>query len=226
MLKVEECATKESSPSLDLLLQFQRLLTLDLVYFRNSSSHSQSRLHDLSRNGVLKVEECATKESSPSLDLLLQFQRLLTLDLVFFRNSSSHSQSRLHDLSRNGVLKVEECATKESSPSLDLLLQFQRLLTLDLVFFRNSSSHSQSRLHDLSRNGVLKVEECATKESSPSLDLLLQFQRLLIARVFPKHNCYLASQADIGQSQFVLVFQSQAIWVSPQQNLSSGFPTK
>lgn len=43
------------------------------------------------------------------------------------------------------------------------------------------------------------MEECVVKESSPSLDLLLQFQRLLIARVFPKHNCYLASQADIGE---------------------------
>ena len=46
------------------------------------------------------------------------------------------------------------------------------------------------------------MEESVIKESSPSLDLLLQFQRLLIARVFPKHNCYLASQADIGKNTY------------------------
>lgn len=44
-----------------------------------------------------------------------------------------------------------------------------------------------SKLQDIARDGVMKIEEDIA-ETSPSLDLLLQFQRLLIARIFPRYS--------------------------------------
>ena len=60
---------------------------------------------------------------------------------------------------------------------------------------RNSSTHTLSRLQEEARNfsaagggggGILKSPESEhpSSEGSPSLDLLLQFQRLLISRIF------------------------------------------
>ena len=60
---------------------------------------------------------------------------------------------------------------------------------------RNSSTHTLSRLQEEARNfsttgggagGILKSPESEhpPSEGSPSLDLLLQFQRLLISRIF------------------------------------------
>lgn len=50
---------------------------------------------------------------------------------------------------------------------------------------RNSSSYSLSHLEDISKDHFLKTEEWEVSDTSSSLDLLLQVQRLLVSRIFP-----------------------------------------
>lgn len=71
------------------------------------------------------------------------------------------------------------------------------LLQLIQQLLRNSSSHSQLLLHEFSRDAIFKMDETVMKEVSPSLDLLLQFQRLLVARMFPKENGVPASPTEL-----------------------------
>ncbi|CAG5129600.1 unnamed protein product, partial [Candidula unifasciata] len=58
------------------------------------------------------------------------------------------------------------------------------LLQLIHQLFRNSASHTLSKLQEEARCGGLKSPESESPENSPSLDLLLQFQRLLISKIF------------------------------------------
>ncbi|XP_021378315.1 E3 ubiquitin-protein ligase HERC2-like isoform X2 [Mizuhopecten yessoensis] len=69
--------------------------------------------------------------------------------------------------------------TDEYGATIPLLQLIQQLL-------RNSSTHSLSQLHNLDRDSGLKMDDTDSKEASPSLDLLLQVQRLLVARIFPQ----------------------------------------
>lgn len=50
---------------------------------------------------------------------------------------------------------------------------------------RNSASYSLSHLEDISKDHFLKTEEWEVSDTSSSLDLLLQVQRLLVSRIFP-----------------------------------------
>lgn len=50
---------------------------------------------------------------------------------------------------------------------------------------RNSVSYSLSHLEDISKDHFLKTEEWEVSDTSSSLDLLLQVQRLLVSRIFP-----------------------------------------
>ncbi|KAL3879973.1 hypothetical protein ACJMK2_032247, partial [Sinanodonta woodiana] len=73
------------------------------------------------------------------------------------------------------------------------------LLQLIHQLLRNSYSHSQSRLLEVSRDGFQKLDDRLGEKdtSSPSLDLLLQFQRLLISRLLPKEDTIIASSAEL-----------------------------
>ncbi len=54
--------------------------------------------------------------------------------------------------------------------------------------YRNACSQTVQQLQDLSRDPAAKLEEIPDPEqetSSTSLDLLLRFQRLLVAKLFP-----------------------------------------
>ncbi|XP_061183765.1 E3 ubiquitin-protein ligase HERC2-like isoform X1 [Saccostrea echinata] len=66
----------------------------------------------------------------------------------------------------------------ENGATIPLLQLIQQLL-------RNSASYSLSHLEDISKDHFLKTEEWDVRETSPSLDLLLQVQRLLVSRIFP-----------------------------------------
>lgn len=66
------------------------------------------------------------------------------------------------------------------------------------VLYRNSSTHSLSQLHNLDRDSLLKIDDTDTKEASPSLDLLLQVQRLMVARIFPKDADKQPATMDVG----------------------------
>nr|XP_022328228.1 E3 ubiquitin-protein ligase HERC2-like isoform X2 [Crassostrea virginica] len=66
----------------------------------------------------------------------------------------------------------------ENGATIPLLQLIQQLL-------RNSASYSLSHLEDISKDHFLKAEERDVCDTSPSLDLLLQVQRLLVSRIFP-----------------------------------------
>ena len=57
-----------------------------------------------------------------------------------------------------------------------------------LHYFRNSSTHSSSRLYSISGDNILKVDEVDLTEASPSLDLLLQVQRLIVSHIYPHED--------------------------------------
>lgn len=59
------------------------------------------------------------------------------------------------------------------------------LLTNSVFLCRNSASYSLSHLEDISKDHFLKTEEWEVSDTSSSLDLLLQVQRLLVSRIFP-----------------------------------------
>ncbi|KAL5011340.1 hypothetical protein ScPMuIL_009891 [Solemya velum] len=89
-------------------------------------------------------------------------------------------ESSTLDKSEERLLPSVDSDRDEDSATIPLLQLIQQLL-------RNSSTHSMSKLQDIARDGVMKIEEDIA-ETSPSLDLLLQFQRLLIARIFPRYS--------------------------------------
>nr|XP_034301898.1 E3 ubiquitin-protein ligase HERC2 isoform X2 [Crassostrea gigas] len=66
----------------------------------------------------------------------------------------------------------------ENGATIPLLQLIQQLL-------RNSASYSLSHLEDISKDHFLKTEEWEVSDTSSSLDLLLQVQRLLVSRIFP-----------------------------------------
>lgn len=63
-------------------------------------------------------------------------------------------------------------------------------------------------MQDLSRDSMHKLDEIDIAETSTSLDLLLQFQRLLIARLFPREGeNELASACELGEYiSFILIW--------------------
>uniref|UniRef100_A0A2C9K806 HECT-type E3 ubiquitin transferase n=1 Tax=Biomphalaria glabrata TaxID=6526 RepID=A0A2C9K806_BIOGL len=68
-------------------------------------------------------------------------------------------------------------STDDKEPTIPLLQLIHQL-------FRNSSTHTLTKLQEEAKCGGIKSPETESPENSPSLDLLLQFQRLLIARIF------------------------------------------
>ena len=70
---------------------------------------------------------------------------------------------------------------------------------MNILPFRNSSSHSLSKLEDLSPENLLKSEEGEAVDTSPSLDLLLQVQRLLVSRIFPRDSDSVAVGLESGE---------------------------
>ncbi|KAK3100706.1 hypothetical protein FSP39_024049, partial [Pinctada imbricata] len=78
---------------------------------------------------------------------------------------------------------------EEYGATIPLVQLIQQLL-------RNSLSHSLSKLEDLSQESMLKTEEGDSSDMSPSLDLLLQVQRLLVSRIFPRDHESLAAGLD------------------------------
>ncbi|XP_012936715.1 E3 ubiquitin-protein ligase HERC2 [Aplysia californica] len=83
-------------------------------------------------------------------------------------------------------------AVKSETPLLDVQLGEQTedgetsipLLQLIHQLFRNSSTHTLSKLQEEAKCRGMRSPDGDSPENSPSLDLLLQFQRLLIARIF------------------------------------------
>ncbi|XP_052796353.1 E3 ubiquitin-protein ligase HERC2-like isoform X2 [Mya arenaria] len=104
--------------------------------------------------------------------------------------SEQKEDSKCGQGDEGGEGKIGPDPEEEGGATIPLLQLIQQLL-------RNSSAHSQSLLHELSRDGVIKMEDTVMRDASPSLDLLLQFQRLLVARMFPKHNTILTAPADL-----------------------------
>ncbi|GFN81530.1 E3 ubiquitin-protein ligase herc2-like, partial [Plakobranchus ocellatus] len=115
-------------------------------------------------------------------------------------------------------LGTTTCAGEKSEvPLLDIHLERGAddreasipLLQLVHQLFKNSSTHTLSRLQDEARNfssvgggglGIAKSPESEhpPSESSPSLDLLLQFQRLLISRIFSSKSAAEGKLVGIG----------------------------
>ncbi|KAK7486952.1 hypothetical protein BaRGS_00021768, partial [Batillaria attramentaria] len=62
------------------------------------------------------------------------------------------------------------------------------LLQLIQQLFRNSTTYSLAQLQEIARDSGGKSPEGDPLEMSPSLHLLLQFQRLLVARIFSKDH--------------------------------------
>lgn len=61
---------------------------------------------------------------------------------------------------------------------------------------RNSSTFSLAQLQEVARDMGGKSPEGDAPEMSPSLHLLLQFQRLLVARIFSKEISTLSKPAE------------------------------
>ncbi|XP_059157195.1 E3 ubiquitin-protein ligase HERC2-like isoform X2 [Physella acuta] len=68
------------------------------------------------------------------------------------------------------------------------------LLQLVHQLFRNSSTHTLTKLQEEAKCVGIKNPDSETPENCPSLDLLLQFQRLLVSRIF--HNKSLTEGSD------------------------------
>ncbi|XP_052077229.1 E3 ubiquitin-protein ligase HERC2-like isoform X2 [Mytilus californianus] len=77
----------------------------------------------------------------------------------------------------------------EGGSTIPLLQLIQQLL-------RNSSTHTSSRLYNISGDNILKVDEMDLTETSPSLDLLLQVQRLIVSHIYP-HEDSAASEKEL-----------------------------
>ena len=85
-----------------------------------------------------------------------------------------------------------------------------KLITTNFrLIFRNTCSQSVQQLQDLSRDPVSKLQEIPDPDSEPwstSLDLLLRFQRLLVAKLFPlEQNKEKAIASDPGKRQFAVI---------------------
>ncbi|XP_048243824.1 E3 ubiquitin-protein ligase HERC2-like isoform X1 [Haliotis rufescens] len=89
------------------------------------------------------------------------------------------------------TVKGGDLDTKATIPLLQLI---QQLL-------RNSSTHTLSKLQDVSRDSTLKSPDAEPVETSPSLDLLLQFQRLLVSKIFVKETNEISRILDVKDDE-------------------------
>lgn len=62
------------------------------------------------------------------------------------------------------------------------------------MYFRNGSSLTQSRLQEFSVSNKISTQK---NVSTPSLNLLLRFQRLLVAKIFTKDNNFLQAAESL-----------------------------
>ncbi|ESO89418.1 hypothetical protein LOTGIDRAFT_218809 [Lottia gigantea] len=106
------------------------------------------------------------------------------------KESEEESDDKIDECSTSGGEKSGS-ETMDKSPTnekTDLTRATIPLLQLIHQLLRNSSTHSLSRLQEIARNAGAKSSDSEQKETTPSLDLLLQFQRLLISKIFIKET--------------------------------------
>ena len=141
---------------------------------------------------VLQAEATAGIQQGESTIPLLQLvQQLLRFVCTF--------QGRIV---MNYVFNFFLIKTTTATGNLSTLISFE--LIHFIMFSRNTCSQTIQQLQDLSRDPVTKLQEIPDPDSEPSstsLDLLLRFQRLLVAKLFPlEQSKEKAIASDPGKS--------------------------
>lgn len=114
------------------------------------------------------------------------------MEMIYFLNHIALIFSDLSDwlLQEQASLKYEEKKQPHLSLRKWIIITVNKTLEIFLItnfifLCRNSASYSLSHLEDISKDHFLKTEEWEVSDTSSSLDLLLQVQRLLVSRIFP-----------------------------------------
>ncbi|KAK6172413.1 hypothetical protein SNE40_016067 [Patella caerulea] len=152
------------SKDLTVMSSGQRFMTDLLVSSLMADGGLESALSAAIKKEIQEIENKKDKESEEDED-----------DKIGEASNGEKSDSDSNDRSPTSEKSVDTRAT------IPLLQLIQQLL-------RNSSTHSLSKLQDIARSNNGKSPDGEQKETTPSLDLLLQFQRLLISKIFIKET--------------------------------------
>ncbi|XP_064637694.1 E3 ubiquitin-protein ligase HERC2-like isoform X2 [Lineus longissimus] len=142
----------------------QRFMTDLLVSSLMADGGLESALDNAIKKETQKIEDMSEKE---------------TID----ESNESEKASKATNAVKCELSVLEETSSKEDSESsgISLLQLIQQLL-------RNASTQTQMKLNELSSDTPTKTEDIERTEVSASLDLLLRFQRLLVAKLFPSQD--------------------------------------